>query len=75
MQRSSCVTIKKAKCSLRGKRKGRFHFTVLASVDDFEQKVCVANRNIGEIYFTILFWFAVFIFSISFLAVRISLLF
>ena len=37
-------------------------------------KVCVANRNIGQILFTALFLFSFFIFPNTLPAVRISLL-
>ena len=53
-QRSSCVTIKKAKCSLRGKRTGRFHFTVLASVEDVEGLCCKPKYRADIIHHFIL---------------------
>ena len=53
-QRSSCVTVKKAKCSLRGKRKGRFHFTVLASVEDVEGLCCKPKYRADIIHHFIL---------------------
>ena len=65
---------KRAKCSLRGKRKGRFHFTVLASVEDVEG-LCCKPKYRADIIPLFNFGLLPSFFSISFLAVRISLLF
>ena len=44
----------KAKCSLRGKRKGRFYFTVLASVEDVEGLCCKPKYRADIIHHFIL---------------------
>ena len=48
------MIIKKAKCSLHGKRTGRFHFTVLASVEDVKGLCCKPKYRAAIIHHFIL---------------------